>query len=99
VLRELQQLTYLELNSIRLKGPDQASPALQALQALTWLADLRIHSLDGDEDNMISVIASVLSGTHHLTRLQLVDCTVDPAVLAGKTLLRTPAVVRFETRR
>jgi hypothetical protein len=35
VLERLQQLTYLELAGVRVQRPDQATPTLQPLQALT----------------------------------------------------------------
>jgi hypothetical protein len=45
-LQRLQQLTYLELAHIFLQGLSEASPALQPLQALTQLHDLRITSCE-----------------------------------------------------
>jgi hypothetical protein len=89
VLQRLQQLTYLELARCSLKGPVQGQPALQPLQALTLLQDLRICTNSGN------ITASMLSGTHHLTRLQVsgypeisLQLSVEPQVLASKTQLR-----------
>ena len=64
-------------------GPDEASPALQPLQALTRLVDLRIEYLND------VVTSSVLSGMQHLTRLELSFCVeMEPDGLAGKTKLQ-----------
>ena len=89
VLQRLQQLTYLELARCSLKGPDQGQPALQPLQALTLLQDLRICTESGN------ITASMLSGTHRLTRLKVsgyreisLQLSVEPQVLASKTQLQ-----------
>ena len=93
-LQLLQQLTYLELAYMRLVGPDQEQPALQPLQALTRLVDLRLNSVNANEDRdddlgIVRITASMLSGTHHLTHLELSDVIeVEPGVLAGKTKLQ-----------
>jgi hypothetical protein len=42
LLLQLQELTYLELADIWLRGPGGATPVLQPLEALTRLVDLRI---------------------------------------------------------
>jgi hypothetical protein len=87
VLQRLQQLTYVELSRVGLYGPDQHSPALQPLQALTRLVDLRVNAWDSGS-RVRQVTASMLSGTQHLTCLQLSNCDIHPGVLAGKTLLQ-----------
>jgi hypothetical protein len=46
VLQRLQQLTYLELVEIEVVAPDEATPVLQPVQALTRLVDLRLGHLD-----------------------------------------------------
>ena len=88
-LQRLQQLTYLELAEVTLQGCGQGQPARQPLQALTHLQDLRLCTGNG------AITTSVLSGTHHLTRLELSGEHTDdgvylfePGVLAGKTQLR-----------
>jgi hypothetical protein len=90
VLPQLQQLTCLELDNIRLQGPDTNSPSLQPLQALTQLADVRVIKLPrtafGGE-----ITASMLSGAHNLTRLYINTTPVgkwEAGVLAGKTQLQ-----------
>jgi hypothetical protein len=95
VLQRLQQLTYLELTRCRLKSPVEGEPALQPLQALTRLQDLRLATVDkvpADDDRLD---ASMLAGAHHLTRLDVSGCWhedgasfVQPGVLAGKTQLQ-----------
>lgn len=42
LLLQFQELTYLELNAIWLRGPGGATPVVQPLEALTLLVDLRI---------------------------------------------------------
>jgi hypothetical protein len=91
-LQRLQQLTYLELAKVLLKGPDRATPPLQPLQALTRLVDLRILM---DEDLGRSefvcqyrVPAGMLSDAKHLTRLQLSGCRLGAGALAGVTQLQ-----------
>jgi hypothetical protein len=42
LLLQFQELTYLELNAIWLRGPGGATPVLHPLEALTRLVDLRI---------------------------------------------------------
>jgi hypothetical protein len=85
-LQRLQQLTYLELAEVELE-PEHGQPALQPLQALTLLQDLRIRTFN------CGISDSMLSGTHHLTRLDVSGCGVhrhvplEPGVLAGKTRL------------
>jgi hypothetical protein len=88
-LQQLQQLTYLELrtSNVTLPDSDTTSPALQSLQALTRLVDLRLAV----QCDAINITASMLSGTQHLTRLELlsVQCiAIEPGVLAGKTQLQ-----------
>ena len=95
VLQQLQQLTFLELLGVELQGPeltadsaavvcDKASPALQPLQALTLLADLRLEDIGCYSD----LTASMLSGAHNLTCLHVFGYHVEPAILAGKTQLQ-----------
>jgi hypothetical protein len=94
VLPRLQQLTYLELADIKVKAPGQGQPALQPLQALTALQDLRLWAEGvsiGDE----MITASMLSGMHHLTRLEVsafardsAAPNIEPGILAGKPLLQ-----------
>jgi hypothetical protein len=88
VLRQLQQLTYLELARIRAQGPDEASPALQPLEALTRLVDLRLISLESRHGRRTKVSDSMLSGMQQLTRLELCAVDPEPGVLAGKTMLQ-----------
>ena len=89
MLQQLQQLTYLELACIKLQGPAQDANALQPLQALTGLVDLRLVSIvnvqfgDGD-----ILTASILAGINRLTCLALRGCKMEPGVLAGKTQLQ-----------
>jgi hypothetical protein len=86
VLQQLQQLTYLELEDIEVEGPGQGSPDLQPLQALTRLVDLRLRDVYAPAPE---ITANMLSGMHHLTRLELfLDMELEPAVLAGKTHLQ-----------
>jgi hypothetical protein len=88
-LQQLQQLTYLELAFNELRGAREGQLALQPLQRLTRLVDLRLTPFDPT-----TVLASMLSGTHNLTRLQLegdrvgLDLRVESDVLAGKTQLQ-----------
>jgi hypothetical protein len=75
---------------------EEASPALQPLQALTRLADLRLVSVEAEITTLLNLCyakipASMLSGTQGLTRLELNLCDhaeVEADVLAGKTLLQ-----------
>jgi hypothetical protein len=96
--QQQHQLTYLELAGIRLQGPDEDSPALQPLQALTALVDLRLHALLV-LDPWITV--DMLSGMSGLTCIDLAggtdveayedeagDMVLEPGVLAGKTQLQ-----------
>ena len=62
-LQQLQGLTYLELGDLKLPGTD---PTHKSVQALTRLRDLRLD----DVGNNITT-ASMLSGMHDLTRLEL----------------------------
>jgi hypothetical protein len=80
VLQQLTQLTYLELDLVGLQGPDQASPALQPLQALTRLAHLRLKCVEEDtvggaDGVWPRVTASMLSGAGSVTHLAL-NCAV-----------------------
>ena len=90
VLQQLQQLTYLELAALQLKGPDAASPALQPLQYLTRLVDLRLdgHQMGLNTATGCSITANMLLGARSLVRLELSYCSVEPGVLAGKTQLQ-----------
>jgi hypothetical protein len=77
-LPRLQQLTFLEL---AVHDADARSPALRPLQALTRLVHLRLSAY-------VLVTAELLSGMQQLTRLDLVYCSYEPDVLAGKTRLQ-----------
>jgi hypothetical protein len=90
VLQQLPQLTYLELACITLQEPDPASPALQPLQALTRLADLRLADLRAADlyQGRQAVTASMLSGMCHLTHLALISGIFEPAALANKAKLQ-----------
>jgi hypothetical protein len=89
VLQQLQQLTYLEFEYVNLLRFDDGSRALQSLQAFTGLQDLRVKDVREGSIDYISITASMLSGAHHLTRLELAECDkVDPAALAGKIRLQ-----------
>jgi hypothetical protein len=85
VLHQLQQLTYLELAHVKLQGPVAASPALQPLQALTSLVDLRLEGNGGAE---IVLADGMLSGADRLTHLHVHGMSVMPGVLDGKTQLQ-----------
>jgi hypothetical protein len=89
MLQQMQQLTFLELAGITLQGPDEASPALQPLQALTRLVDLRLNNMGprgGENQSLVS--DSMLSGMQHLTRLELCVVRLEAGPLAGKTNLQ-----------
>jgi hypothetical protein len=99
VLQRLQQLTYLELARCSFKSAVEGEPALQPLQALTLLQDLRLAADDGYYDKRPAddarLDASMLSGTHGLTRLEVsgkwhegTNLWFEPRVLAGKTQLQ-----------
>ena len=72
--QQQQQLTYLELAGVRLQGPDEASPALQPLQALTGLVDLRLHKVIALD---CQITDDMLSGMHGLTCLDSAGGTDD----------------------
>ena len=75
-LTALQQLTYLELADATLQGPDEVTPALQPLQSLTRLIDLRLApGRDAD------INSSMLSAMQHLTRFGLIDGRLEPVAL------------------
>jgi hypothetical protein len=93
VLQRLQQLSYLELVGFTLQAPGQGANALQPLEALTGLVDLRLSC-----QGRMLVAADMLSGTHHLTRLELRSCSVEPAVMAGKTRLQHLEIVSGHIR-
>ena len=80
VLHKLPHLTYLEFARIELQGADKPSHALQPLQALTRLADLRLCV----DDYECNVTVSMLSGTCNLTHLELTSCSIEPGILVGK---------------
>ena len=82
VLQQLQQLTYLFLGDMELLSPDEASPALQPLQALTRLVDVRLLYCSA------TITASMLPGACNLTHLHIYGGTMEPSVLAGKALLK-----------
>jgi hypothetical protein len=82
MLQQLQHLTYLQLGEVDVVGPDEASPTLQPLQALTRLVGLKLDLQD-------KITSSMLSGMQHLTRLELVDAVcLEPGALAGKTQMQ-----------
>jgi hypothetical protein len=83
VFLRLQQLTHLELARIPVQGSEEATAALQPLQALTRLVDLRLEQI-GD----FSITPSMLSGTQKLTRLQVKLGKLQPGALAGNTQLQ-----------
>lgn len=86
VLLQLLHLTYLELDSVSgMQAPGGAQPYLQGLQLLTRLLDLRLVPY---WDTQQPVTASMLSGAHRLTRLQLSSYTFEARALAGKTALQ-----------
>jgi hypothetical protein len=87
MLQQMQQPTYLELASISAEGPDRASPALQPLQALTRLVDLRLDNRGKGGDRPL-VTESMLSGMQHLTRLELCQVVLEPDALATKPQLQ-----------
>ena len=91
VLQGLQQLTYLQLADCGLSDP----AGLRHLHGLTRLQDLRLSIL-----GRYDMSASMLSGSQQLTRLEVggnnpvdgdgegVLASLEPAVLAGKTMLQ-----------
>jgi hypothetical protein len=93
VLKQMQQLTYLELEDIGIEGRDKDRHELQPLRFLTRLVDLRVKKC-GDRRRLIT--ASMLSGAHHLARLELAGygLALKPAALAGKTRLQHLQIVR-----
>jgi hypothetical protein len=87
MLLPLQQLTYLELVDISDLADEPTGHALQPLQALTRLSDLRLSW--SWLAAVVPVTASVLSGTQHLTRLHCTGrSTCEHGALAGKTKLQ-----------
>jgi hypothetical protein len=85
-LGQMQQLTHLELASITPQRTGEASPALQPLQALTGLVDLRLNLPWPRGWGTLPLVSdSMLSGMQHLTRLELCAVKLEPGVLAGKT--------------
>jgi hypothetical protein len=91
-LQQLQQLTYLELADMRLLGPDQEQPALQPLQVLTRLVDLRLTSVGAYgsvQEPGSRITASMLASMHNLTCLHMSSgVEVEPGAVAGKTKLQ-----------
>jgi hypothetical protein len=88
----LQQLTYLELAGIVVRNPDNEGPALQPLQALTRLVDLRLHI----KHQQAAVYSSMVSASQHLTRLELTGQVVlAHGVLATLTQLQHLRVTLF----
>ena len=57
VLQRMQQLTYLSLQRVGMQGPDETTPLLQPLQALTRLVDLRLDFAEARHTESISVPA------------------------------------------
>ena len=89
VLEQLQQLTSLELSGkwMLLQGPDKAGLALQPPGDLTRLVDLRLEGVRGMAGGL-RVIASMLSGACHLTRLDVSSANFEVDTLAGRTHLQ-----------
>jgi hypothetical protein len=85
VLQQLMRLTYVDLEGADLQGPDEASPALQPLQALTRVAHLRLLDLCPAD---LAVTASMFSGMHDLTHLVINKAAFQPGALDGKTKLQ-----------
>jgi hypothetical protein len=82
VLQPLQALTHLELCYVEILGPGTDGHALQSLEALTRLVELRLGCWEAVTTNM-------LSGMQHLTYLELSnEMRVEPDALAGKTQLQ-----------
>jgi hypothetical protein len=73
---------------MELQGPDETSPVLQPLQSLTRLVGLQLNAPSPSVGAEWCVTASMLSAAHHLTRLELMSCNVEPGALAGKTQLQ-----------
>jgi hypothetical protein len=80
-VQQLQQLTYLELADLHFMAAPAGSPDLP-LQDLTRLADLRLAGLRMHRAKTtassaalfrLRITASMLSGAHHLTRLEVQD--------------------------
>jgi hypothetical protein len=97
IVSKLQHLTFLQLAWVEAVGPDEGSPALQPLHALTRLQDLRLECLEPEGktlsmDDTSRITASMLSGTHHLTRLELSGfLSIAPEALSGTTSLAATA--------
>jgi hypothetical protein len=83
LLQSLQQLTYLELSSGMFLSAEGV--ALGPMQALTRLIDLRLGCCMAL--NSARATASMLSGSQHLTRLD-VSGLIEPGLLVGKTQLQ-----------
>mgnify|MGYP001807302582 CR=1 FL=1 len=90
MLQDLQQLTYLELAGNKIQKFDHDSAVLQPLQAFASLVDLRLNSqslhLNAAVD--FDLTASMLSGAHRLTRLEVRADTWEADVLSGKSQLQ-----------
>jgi hypothetical protein len=80
VWRKLQQLTYLDLYCEPWHNLNEVHEL--PLQPLTRLVDLRVCGL------RVRVATNMMSGLDSLTHLALSDATLEPAGLAGKTLLQ-----------
>jgi hypothetical protein len=87
----LQQLTYLELSGMEVQGPRprDGQPALQPLNALTRLLDLRLKP-----SKRFCMTGSMLVGPCSLTRLELTNCLIEPEALAGKTKMQHLSLVQ-----
>jgi hypothetical protein len=87
-LEQLQQLTYLQLAGADFVGPDEASladtPAVQSLQLMMQLVDLRISV----ESRTHRIDVSMLPGASRLTCPVLSNLEFDRAALSGKTQLQ-----------
>jgi hypothetical protein len=87
VLQDMQQLTYLELACCLTGTNGEEDPlALQPMQALTQLVDLRL-AIEAYHD--YAVTASMLSCASNLTRLKIKGCfDFEGGTLAGKARLQ-----------
>jgi hypothetical protein len=86
VLPQLQHLTYLELDSVDSMQAESWQAYMQGLELLTHLQDLRLAPDWADQQHCFT--ASMLSGAHQLTRLQVSRHQFEASALAGKTALQ-----------
>jgi hypothetical protein len=99
MVQSLQQLTYLELAHIHPKASARNTPALEPLEGLTRLQNLRLadvedapcdgYNIFDDNEDFATLTTDMLSASQHLTRLQLENnVSWEVGVLEGKTLLQ-----------